>query len=66
MSLFIGNLPRDADEKDLRDLFDKIGDCTFRFKVFEHNIFIILTYHRETTPLLIIRMRRMPTKPSRN
>ena len=33
MSLFIGNLPRDADEKDLHDLFDKIGSCTFRFKV---------------------------------
>lgn len=32
MSLFIGNLPRDADEKDLHDLFDKIGSCTFRFK----------------------------------
>lgn len=33
MSLFIGNLPRDANEKDLHDLFDKVGDCTFRFKV---------------------------------
>jgi len=64
MSLFIGNLPRDADEKDLHDLFDKIGSCTFRFKV--TTIYINLTYHRETTPLLIIRMRRMPTRPSRN
>jgi RNA recognition motif-containing protein len=33
MSLFIGNLPRDANERDLEELFDKIGSCTFRFKV---------------------------------
>jgi hypothetical protein len=33
MSLFIGNLARGIREADLEAEFDKIGACTFRFKV---------------------------------
>lgn len=33
MSLFIGNLARGVNERDLEDEFVNIGECTFRFKV---------------------------------
>lgn len=33
MSLFIGNLGDRVNERDLEDEFNKIGECTFRFKV---------------------------------
>lgn len=32
MSLFIGNIGRGANERDLEQEFDTIGACTFRFK----------------------------------
>ena len=32
-SLFIGNLARGIDERDLEDEFQKVSSCTFRFKV---------------------------------
>lgn len=33
MSLFIGNISREANERDLADEFDRIAQCDFRFKV---------------------------------
>lgn len=38
MSLFIGNIARDVNERDLEDMFDRIGQCQFRFKVITHTI----------------------------
>lgn len=32
-SLFIGNIAREANERDLQEEFDRIGQCQFRFKV---------------------------------
>ncbi len=64
MSLFIGNLARGVNERDLEDDFVNIGECTFRFKV--TTISYLPLFIRATTPSLITRTRSMPTKPSRN
>lgn len=61
-SLFIGNLARGIDERDLEDEFQKVASCTFRFKVTElmvKNIIRVLTLSAST------RTRRMLSKLSR-
>jgi hypothetical protein len=65
MSLFIGNLARGINERDLEDDFVNIGECTFRFKVTNKSL-LTLNLNRATTPSLITRMRSMRIRPSRN
>ena len=65
MSLFIGNLARGINERDLEDDFVNIGECTFRFKVTNKSL-LTLNLNRATTPSLITRTISMRIRPSRN
>ncbi len=68
MSLFVGNIARDVNERDLGDEFDRISPCEFKFKVSASNTLQarFLPFYRGATHSSNTKMIVQLSKPSRN